>query len=77
MVWEDDKALAFRDIAPTAPTHIVLIPKVRDTLTGIDCAEERHISILGHLMVAARKIADQEKLDNGWRLVINNGPDGC
>ena len=36
VVYEDEKALAFRDIAPTAPTHIVLIPKVRDTLTGID-----------------------------------------
>ena len=55
----------------------MLIPKVRDTLTGIDCAEERHIPILGHLLWTARKIADQEKLEEGWRLVINNGPDGC
>ena len=73
-VYEDDKCFAFRDIAPVAPTHVLLIPKVHEGLTGICKAEEKHAALLGHLMVTAAKIAKQEKLDeNGYRLVINDG----
>ena len=49
--------LAFRDIAPQAPVHILIIPKVRDGLTMIEKAEERHEAILGKLLLAATKIA--------------------
>ncbi|GER52582.1 basic-leucine zipper transcription factor family protein [Striga asiatica] len=77
IVFEDDKVLAFRDIAPQAPTHIVLIPKVKDGLTGISKAEEKHCEILGHLLYTAKLVAKQEGLDDGFRLVINDGPNGC
>ncbi|KAL3632654.1 Histidine triad nucleotide-binding protein 1 [Castilleja foliolosa] len=77
IVYEDDKVLAFRDISPQAPTHIVLIPKVKDGLTGISNAEVKHCEILGHLLYTAKLVAKQEGLDDGFRLVINDGPNGC
>lgn len=73
IVYEDPQVLAFHDINPQAPVHIVLIPKVRDQLTRLSKAEDRHQSILGHLMVVAGKIAAQEKLPS-FRLVVNDGP---
>ncbi|KAK9065692.1 hypothetical protein SSX86_015093 [Deinandra increscens subsp. villosa] len=77
IVYEDDKVLAFRDINPQAPTHILLIPKVRDGLTGLSKAEERHCEILGHLLYTAKVVAKQEGLEEGFRIVINDGPNGC
>ncbi|CAK9322837.1 unnamed protein product [Citrullus colocynthis] len=77
VVFEDDKVLAFRDIAPQAPTHILIIPKVKDVLSGLSKAEERHTEILGHLLYTAKLIAKQEGLDDGFRVVINDGPSGC
>ncbi|KAD6119646.1 hypothetical protein E3N88_10917 [Mikania micrantha] len=76
-VYEDDKVLAFRDISPQAPTHILLIPKIKDGLTGLSKAEERHCQILGHLLYTAKVVAKQEGLDEGFRTVINDGPNGC
>lgn len=52
--------------------HILIIPKVRDGLTGLSQAEDRHEKILGRLLVVANKIAKQEKLE-GFRIVINDG----
>ncbi|KAK8651144.1 hypothetical protein V6N13_140757 [Hibiscus sabdariffa] len=77
VVYEDDKVLAFRDIAPQAPTHILIIPKKRDGLTGLSKAEERHTEILGHLLYTAKLVAKQEGLEDGFRIVINDGPQGC
>ncbi|KAL5741602.1 hypothetical protein ACOSP7_028334 [Xanthoceras sorbifolium] len=77
VVYEDDKVLAFRDIAPQAPTHILIIPKVKDGLTGLSKAEERHCDILGRLLYTAKLIAKQEGLEEGYRIVINDGPNGC
>ncbi|XP_062167324.1 14 kDa zinc-binding protein [Alnus glutinosa] len=77
IVYEDDKVLAFRDIAPQAPTHILIIPKFKDGLTGLSKAEERHNEILGRLLYTAKLVAKQEGLDDGFRVVINDGPDGC
>ncbi|CAI9779587.1 unnamed protein product [Fraxinus pennsylvanica] len=77
IVYEDDKVLAFRDINPQAPTHILIIPKVKDGLTGISKAEEKHHEILGQLLYTAKLVAKQEGLEKGFRLVINDGPDGC
>ncbi|KAJ7552206.1 hypothetical protein O6H91_06G046000 [Diphasiastrum complanatum] len=77
VVYEDKKVLAFRDISPQAPTHIILIPKERDGLTRLSKAEERHEEILGHLLYTAKVVAKQEGLDDGYRIVINDGPDGC
>ncbi|RDX76683.1 Adenylylsulfatase HINT1, partial [Mucuna pruriens] len=77
VVYEDDKVLAFRDITPQAPTHIVIIPKVKDGLTGLSKAEERHLEILGRLLYTAKLVAKQEGLNDGFRIVINDGPKGC
>eukprot|EP00850_Spirogloea_muscicola_P024590 SM001111S18843 [mRNA] locus=s1111:764:2196:- [translate_table: standard] len=76
IVFEDDQVLAFRDISPQAPVHIILIPKECDGLTSLSKAEERHKSVLGNLLLTAGAIAKQENLDDGYRVVINNGPNG-
>ncbi|KMT14942.1 hypothetical protein BVRB_3g064520 [Beta vulgaris subsp. vulgaris] len=77
VVFEDDQVLAFRDINPQAPTHIVIIPKVKDGLSGLSKAEEKHCDILGRLLYTAKLVAKQENLDDGFRIVINDGPTGC
>ncbi|KAK4485601.1 hypothetical protein RD792_008244 [Penstemon davidsonii] len=77
IVYEDDKVLAFRDINPQAPTHILIIPKVKDGLSGISKAEEKHCEILGRLLYTAKLVAKQLGLEEGFRLVINDGPSGC
>ena len=75
-VYEDDHALAFRDINPVAPTHILLIPRLRDGLTRLGDADAEHHGILGHLMRTASAIARQEGLED-FRVVINNGEQAC
>eukprot|EP00245_Coleochaete_scutata_P007767 TRINITY_DN23526_c0_g1_i1.p1 TRINITY_DN23526_c0_g1~~TRINITY_DN23526_c0_g1_i1.p1 ORF type:complete len:152 (-),score=36.14 TRINITY_DN23526_c0_g1_i1:544-948(-) len=77
IAYEDDKCLAFYDISPQAPVHIILIPKKRDGLTQLSKAEEKHKEILGHLLYTAQVIAKQENLSDGFRIVINDGPAGC
>ena len=51
------KAIAFRDVNPTANVHFLVIPKNRDGLTGLSKAEERHVPLLGHLMLVVAKVA--------------------
>ncbi|PIA42843.1 hypothetical protein AQUCO_02000353v1 [Aquilegia coerulea] len=78
IVYEDDKVLAFRDINPQAPVHVLVIPKFRDGLTQLSKAEERHNEILGQLLYVARIVAEKEGiLKNGYRVVVNDGVDGC
>lgn len=75
IVYEDDTCLAFRDINPQAPIHILIIPK--EPLASVADAEERHADMLGHLVVTARQVARAEGiLENGFRLVVNAGQDG-
>jgi diadenosine tetraphosphate (Ap4A) HIT family hydrolase len=62
IVYEDDNVLAFRDISPQAPVHILIIPKQKDGLDMIEHVEDRHEAILGKLLLTATKIAKQEKL---------------
>lgn len=74
VVYEDDDVLAFHDSAPQAPVHIVIVPKFRDGLTGLSAAEERHKKILGQLLYTASRVARmEEKLRDGYRIVINEG----
>ena len=75
--YEDELCYAFRDISPCAPTHVLLVPKHRDGLSQLQLAEERHKALLGHLMWAAARVAKQEGLQEGYRVVINDGPAGC
>uniref|UniRef100_A0A7N0T4K3 HIT domain-containing protein n=1 Tax=Kalanchoe fedtschenkoi TaxID=63787 RepID=A0A7N0T4K3_KALFE len=77
VVYEDDTALAFRDISPQAPVHVLVIPKFRDGLTHLGKAEERHENILGHLMYVARIVAEKEGILDGFRVVVNSGPSAC
>lgn len=77
IIYEDDKTIAFRDISPTAPVHFLVVPKDRDGLTQLSKAEERHVDLLGHLLLVAQKVAKQEGLDEGFRVVINDGKHGC
>jgi len=70
VVYEDDRALAFRDVNPQAPTHILVIP--RRPIERLASAEESDASLLGHLMLVARRVAADEGLED-FRLVVNNG----
>jgi histidine triad (HIT) family protein len=75
ILYEDDHILAFRDLAPQAPTHILLIPKKHHSRHGAVPAED-HI-IFTHLFAAAQRVARLTGLEkSGYRLVINNGADG-
>jgi len=77
VIYEDDQCLAFRDINAQAPVHFLVIPKARSGLTRLSKAVEAHKPLLGHLMFVAQEVAKQEKLGEGFRIVINDGPAGC
>lgn len=70
LVYEDDRAVAFRDINPQAPVHILIVP--RKPIPRADQIEEADETLVGHLFVVARMVAEQEGLQN-YRLVMNNG----
>jgi len=75
IVHEDECCIAFRDIAPQAPVHILVVPKRPIGRVGLAGAGDR--DVLGHLLLAAAQVARQEGIaDTGYRLAINNGPDG-
>ncbi|HET9663114.1 MAG TPA: histidine triad nucleotide-binding protein [Burkholderiales bacterium] len=71
IVYEDDLCLAFRDINPQAPTHVLLIPK--HELPRLSDAGPDTRDLLGHLMLAACDIARQLGVEDAFRLVVNNG----
>ena len=71
IVYEDDQCLAFRDINPQAPTHVLLIPK-KEIPRLID-ASPGDQALLGHLVLAAGKVASQLGAGDAFRLVVNNG----
>ncbi|XP_063693105.1 adenosine 5'-monophosphoramidase HINT1-like [Bolinopsis microptera] len=75
ILFEDDSCLAFRDVNPQAPVHFLVIPK--KPITMLSKAEDADAPLLGHLLNVARKCADQEKLEEGYRVVINNGVHGA
>jgi len=74
-VYEDDKTYAFRDIAPMAPTHVLVVPKAHVTgMSGIDEADD---ATLAACLRAVKKVAELEKLEGGFRTISNCGPDAC
>lgn len=73
IVYEDDHALAFRDINPQAPTHVLIIPK--RVIPSTNAIEEADTALIGHLFYVARTLAAQFGLSNGYRTVINCGRD--
>lgn len=75
IVYEDDRCLAFTDIAPQAPTHILVIPK--QPIPSLAEATPEDQALLGHLLLTIKHIADQQGLtDQGYRVVTNMGTDG-
>ncbi len=73
IVYEDDQCLAFRDVNPQAPTHVLLVPK-REIARLVDARPEDQ-ALLGHLLLAAGKVARQLGVGDAYRLVVNNGAD--
>ncbi|MDX1519255.1 MAG: histidine triad nucleotide-binding protein [Gammaproteobacteria bacterium] len=71
IVYEDDQCLAFRDVNPQAPVHILVIPKKPITMLAESTDEDG--PLLGHLLLTARQIASDEGFGDAFRLVINNG----
>jgi histidine triad (HIT) family protein len=74
IVYEDDSVLAFRDIKPAAPVHVLIVPK--KPVPQIAEATKDDQQLLGHLLIKAAEVAKQLDLKSGYRLVINNGADG-
>jgi histidine triad (HIT) family protein len=75
IVFEDELVLAIRDINPQAPTHILIFPKT--VIPRIAGATPENHKVLGHLLLKAAEVADKAGLKkDGYRLVINNGPNG-
>ena len=71
IVYEDDRAMAFRDIAPSAPTHILVIP--REPIERLAATGDGDAALLGHLLRVAARVARQQGLRD-FRVVINDGP---
>lgn len=74
IVYEDELAIAFRDVSPQAPIHILIIPK--KPIPRLSEAKSSDQALLGHLLTVVQIIAAQEQLSQGFRVVINNGHDG-
>ena len=74
-VFEDDVCVAFNDLSPQAPTHILLIP--REHFASLDKTGDEHEQALGHLLLTAANIARKQGFaENGYRVVINTNADG-
>jgi histidine triad (HIT) family protein len=72
---EDEHCIVIHDIAPAAPVHLLLIPKM--TIRRVGEATPAHQAALGHLLLTAGLVAEKLGLERGFRLVINHGPDAC
>ena len=74
-VYEDEQVYAFRDIAPMAPTHVLVIPKKH--VSGMSAVDELTAEEMAACLVACKKVAALEQLTNGFRVVSNCGADAC
>lgn len=73
IAYEDDLCLAFHDISPQAPTHVLIIPKKE--IPSVDDLTQADRELVGHLFLVAAQLAGQLGLSTGYRLVVNCGPD--
>jgi histidine triad (HIT) family protein len=74
-VYEDEQVLAFDDVAPQAPVHVLIIPKL--AIEGLNHVSPEHESLLGHILVVAKEVARLKGIDKtGYRVVMNTGSDG-
>src|SRR3990170_573427 len=74
IVYEDERCLAFRDVAPQAPTHVVVIPKKE--IASLDDLTDGDAELVAHIYLVIRKLARELGLDRGYRVVANCGRDG-
>ena len=74
MVYEDDKIAVFRDAAPQAPVHMLMVPKCH--VASLDDLTDEHADLMAHMMLKIKEVCAQEGLGNGYRCVINTGEDG-
>jgi histidine triad (HIT) family protein len=73
IIWEDDDAVAFHDVNPQAPVHVLIVPK--RVVPRLSDAKDEDRELLGKLLLVARDLAKKLELLNGYRVVINCGPD--
>lgn len=74
VVYDDEHCLAFRDVDPQAPTHVLVIPK--QEIANLDALTDAHAQLLGHIWTLIPKLARQLGLGEGYRVVVNCGPQG-
>ncbi len=76
VVYEDDEIMAFRDINPQAPVHVLIIPKIE--IATLNDVQPAHAELIGKMVLTAQKIAAQEGIaEDGYRLVMNCNRHGC
>jgi histidine triad (HIT) family protein len=73
-VYEDDRVFAFHDIHPAAPVHFMLIPKQH--VVSLMEVDDKHAALLGHMLVLAPRLANEQGLNHGFRTIINTGKGG-
>lgn len=73
-IHEDDDVIVFPDIHPAAPVHLLMVP--REHFSTLADADEKHEKLLGRMLLLAPRLAREQGATNGYRVVINNGPDG-
>jgi len=73
-VYEDDDVLVFHDIHPAAPVHLLMVPK--EHVDNLMTTQARHETLLGRMLLLAPRLAREQGATDGFRIVINNGPDG-
>ena len=72
IVYEDDRVVAFNDINPHAPVHILVIP--RKHIVGVAEARDEDAELMGHLQLVAARLAKEKGVAEGYRIVVNSGP---
>jgi histidine triad (HIT) family protein len=73
-VFEDEELVVFHDINPAAPVHLLVVPK--EHFATLDDAQPRHQALLGRMVLMSSRLAREHGATNGYRVVVNNGPDG-
>jgi histidine triad (HIT) family protein len=74
IVYEDDRCVAFRDVKPQAPVHVLVIP--RKAIPSVDAISDVDAALIGHLWTVVRDLAKKLQLTGGYRVVVNCGPEG-
>lgn len=72
IVYEDDRCLAFKDVSPQAPVHVLVIPKKE--IPSVDAIEDEDAELIGHLWLVIRNLARDLGISDGYRVVVNCGP---